>query len=64
MVAAGSINGVMSGKHYNRSIRSHKAVYEALVRLLFQRYLESLTAEEKAETIALIGMFSVFKKFA
>ena len=48
----------MSGKHYNRSVRSHKVVYEALVRLLFQRYLESLSADKKDETITMIGKFT------
>ncbi len=47
----------MSGKHYNRSVRSHKVVYEALVRLLFQQYLESLTPAERDETVTLIGEF-------
>ncbi|CAB3994687.1 Transposable element P transposase [Paramuricea clavata] len=44
----------MSGKHYNRNVRSHKVVYEALVRLLFQQYLESLTPAERDETVSLI----------
>jgi hypothetical protein len=58
-VAAGSINGVMSGKHYNRSVRSHKVVYEALIRLLFQHYLESLTPADRDETVTLIGEFQI-----
>ncbi|XP_047140035.1 uncharacterized protein LOC124815407 [Hydra vulgaris] len=29
-VASGSINGVLSGKHYNLSVRCHKTLYEAL----------------------------------
>ena len=30
IVAQGSLNGVFSGKHYNRCIRAHKLVFEAL----------------------------------
>eukprot|EP00794_Sanderia_malayensis_P000765 gene765-55_t len=54
IVAAGSINGILPGKHYNRSVRSHKVVYEALLRLLFQRYLESLPNDHKEKVVALI----------
>ena len=36
IVAPGSVKGVLSGKHYNRSIRAHKMVYEALERLRLQ----------------------------
>ena len=56
-MAVGSINGVMSGKHYNRSVRSHKVVYEALVRLLFERFLDSLSDDKKDKTISIIGKF-------
>lgn len=45
-VGQGSINGVISGHHYNRSIRTHKLMYEALQRMRSQRFLESLTDEE------------------
>ena len=34
LVAVGSINGVMNGKHYNHSIQAHKLVFEALSRSL------------------------------
>lgn len=33
IVAEGSINGVLDGKHYNRAVRIHKYIYEALMRL-------------------------------
>ena len=33
IVAEGSINGVLDGKHYNRAVRVHKYIYEALMRL-------------------------------
>ena len=46
MVAAGSVNGVLSGHHYNRSIYAHKVVLEALQRLRFAAFIESLTNED------------------
>ena len=39
--ASGSIEQVLTGKHYNRALRVHKVVYEALERILLQVY-ESL----------------------
>ena len=30
IVAPGSMNGVMSGRHYNRSVRAHKLMFDAL----------------------------------
>ena len=42
-----SINGVMKGKHYNRAIRVHLAVCEALERLLLERFLALKVAVKK-----------------
>lgn len=39
IVAEGSITAVMEGRHYNRSIRIHKYVYEALLRLVWLGFL-------------------------
>ena len=39
--ASGSIQQVLTGKHYNRALRLHEVVYEALERILLQVY-ESL----------------------
>ena len=36
IVAKGSIDRVMFGKHYSRAVRLHKVTYEALMRLLVQ----------------------------
>lgn len=33
VVAEGSINGILNGKHYSRPIRIHKYIYEAFMRL-------------------------------
>ena len=42
VIAAGSVGGVVTGHHYNRSIRSHKLLCEALHRLRWQAYHETL----------------------
>jgi hypothetical protein len=56
IVAPGSVKGVLSGKHYNRSIQAHKMVYEAMERLRLQAFEKSLTTSEKAllESINLV----------
>lgn len=38
---------VMSGKQYNRSVRAHKLMYEALQRLRFKSFFESLDDDMK-----------------
>ena len=38
--ASGSINKVMSGKHYNRAMRVHKLTLEELERLLLEKFEE------------------------
>ena len=38
--SSGSLNGVLSGTHYNRAWTVHATVSEALERLLFERFLE------------------------
>eukprot|EP00794_Sanderia_malayensis_P001845 gene1845-2078_t len=54
LVAEGSINGVLNGKHYNRSVRAHKTLYEAFTRLLFAMYLDSLPTKSQEEILTLI----------
>ena len=46
IVAPGSIKGILSGHHYNRSIRANKMMYEALVRLRWKAFLEASSADE------------------
>ena len=38
--ASGSMEGVLTGKHYNRAIRVHSVVMEALERLLFRSFTQ------------------------
>lgn len=55
LVASGSLNGVMNGHHYNRSVRTHKLASEALQRLRFQQFLSSLTEEQSQSMSDLIS---------
>lgn len=42
VVGSNAITGVVSGKHYNRAVRAHKIVVEALHRTLWKMFEESL----------------------
>lgn len=47
-VAEGSVTKVMEGRHYNRGVRFHKLMYEALMRVIwssFQEWLETTDSE-------------------
>ena len=51
LVADGSINGFLDGKHYNRAVRVHKYIYEALMRLVwagFTNWVEENVPEKSA----------------
>lgn len=50
IVATGSVNGVLTGKHYNRAVRSHKLMSDALQRMRLETYLHSL-AEDDANKV-------------
>ena len=47
IVASGSITGVLNGHHYNRSLRTHKLVCEALQRIRWIYFLDTLPEAEK-----------------
>lgn len=51
LVVAGSIDGVITGHHYNMSIRAHKLLMEAPQRLRWQAYLDTLTQEDHAAAL-------------
>lgn len=55
VVAPGSINGVISGHHYNRSMRAHKLLYESLQRMRLLTFLDSLPQEERYECLDVIN---------
>ena len=49
--ASGSIEKVMTGKHYNRAIRVHKIVAEALEHLLLMKFEETHEMEEEGKAV-------------
>ncbi len=55
MIAPGSIEGVLTEKHYNRCIRSHKFVYESMRRLRLKAFHETLSTDE-SEKLNAIGV--------
>ena len=44
LVAEGSVGGVLNGKHYNHSLRTHRYIYEALMRLVWTEFTEWVKA--------------------
>ena len=50
-MSEGSVSGVLSGKHYNRSVFCHKIVHEAMQRMRFEAFMESLDDQEKHDRI-------------
>ena len=67
IVAEGSINGVLSGHHYNRSINTMKVMYEAMERLRISSFLESQSEDDLTyfdSAITTIEEFPVSQEFA
>ena len=56
LVAEGSINGVLDGKHYNRAVTVHKCIYEALMRLAWAGFTDWVD-ENVPERSAVIRSF-------
>ena len=42
-IAEDSVDSVLNGKHYNRAVRLHKIIYEAIARLLVEDFEHSLS---------------------
>lgn len=49
VIAEGSVAGVMEGRKYNRAVRLHKLVYEALMRLAWKGFLLWLNDKHPTE---------------
>ncbi|XP_071812536.1 uncharacterized protein [Apostichopus japonicus] len=49
VVATGSVTGVMNGHNYNRSVRCHKLMAEALHRLRWQSFLSTLEEQKRQQ---------------
>ena len=61
VVATGSVNAVLEGRHYNRAISAHKIVVEAMEHLRFEAYYNSVSEERQKELSDLAkSMISVF----
>ena len=50
-----SVNGVISEKHYNKSVYCHKIVSEALHRVRFQAFLDCLEDEDSTHVATLVS---------
>ena len=51
MITDGSVSGVMDGRKYNRAVKLHKLVYEALIRLAWKGFLSWLQANHTDDVI-------------
>lgn len=52
IIAEGSINGVFDGKHYNRAVRAHKCIYEAMMRLEWSEVIQWLESNDEDERMS------------
>ena len=59
IIASGSVAKVMNGHHYNRAVRCHKLTSEALQRLRWEAFLESLPEDNVKSVQDLIVSFCV-----
>ena len=49
MIGSGSLQGVISGKHYERAMHCHKTLLEALERLLLEQFMSGRNEENVFE---------------
>ena len=61
IVAQGSVNSVMEGRMYNRAVRVHKIVYEALMRLLWNQFVEHVMEGHRALLKTLLEQVQVLE---
>jgi hypothetical protein len=52
VVACGSMNALLDGKHYNRAIRAHKLIMEAMLRLKWEYFLTWLQKHDDLTPVA------------
>ena len=48
ILAEGSVNGVLDGKHCNHAVRVHKYIYEALMRLAWEEFMLPMEGNQAA----------------
>ena len=51
LIASGSLQGVISGKHYDRAMHCHKIMLECLERLLLEQYMANQNEQELFSSI-------------
>ena len=62
VVAEGSISGVMDGRRYNRGVRFHKLMYEALMRLVWKGFIPWLQENHEDSKDVVNAVFNDLKK--
>ena len=62
---SGSLQGVLSGSHYNRGWTVHNAVSEALERLLLQRFLydENIDSSSVDSSESMLNFIAIYQRF-
>ena len=55
IVTEGSLTGVMNGHQYNQSIQAHKITLDALMRLRFEAFLDTLNDYDETAALKVIG---------
>jgi len=51
LCASGSIDQVMTGRHYNRALRIHQCMLDCLERLLLRSFQETLPAQTVTDSL-------------
>ena len=63
VIAEGSVAGVLDGRRYNRGVRLHKIMYEALMRLAWQRFVAWIQENQKESKTTVDSFFSDIDEF-
>ena len=64
IVTEGSISRVIDGKHYNRGVRAHKYLYEALTRLAWAEFMPWLETGDPDHHITVVSFLEQVDTFA
>ena len=63
-MAEGSISRVIDGKHYNRAVRAHKYVHEALMRLAWAEFIQWLEGSNPDQRCTVASFPELVRKMA
>lgn len=58
IISEGSVKGVLTGKHYNRSVFCHKILYEAMQRLRFDAFFDQLDEVKQERFVSFMDEMS------